>query len=109
MASLISWFYIVDCGCGENPVDLIYNYRCSWLSVAVLGLYSMLNVQGVILIDVALRLLKRYYQTPDNLMCAILLSYGSRECNYLPLVSHNISVNVLLNVVFPHFISNMYA
>ena len=37
VASLISWFYIVDCGCGENPVDLIYSYRCSWLSVAVLG------------------------------------------------------------------------
>ncbi|MPC59173.1 Transmembrane protein 19 [Portunus trituberculatus] len=38
VASLIAWFYIVDCGCGENPVDLIYSYRCSWLSVAVLGL-----------------------------------------------------------------------
>ncbi|XP_050717135.1 transmembrane protein 19-like isoform X1 [Eriocheir sinensis] len=43
VASLISWFYIVDCGCGENPVDLIYNYRCSWLSVAVLGALACCN------------------------------------------------------------------
>lgn len=32
-----------DCGCGENPVDLIYNYRCSWLSVAVLGALACCN------------------------------------------------------------------
>ncbi|XP_045136021.1 transmembrane protein 19-like isoform X1 [Portunus trituberculatus] len=43
VASLIAWFYIVDCGCGENPVDLIYSYRCSWLSVAVLGALSCCN------------------------------------------------------------------
>lgn len=37
VASLMSWLYIMDCGCGEQPIDLIFNYRCSWLSLAVLG------------------------------------------------------------------------
>ncbi|CAL4066716.1 unnamed protein product [Meganyctiphanes norvegica] len=38
VASFLAWLYIVDCGCGEHPIDLVYNYRCSWLAVAVLGM-----------------------------------------------------------------------
>lgn len=43
MASLLSWFYMMDCGCGEHPVDMVYNYRCSWISLAVLGALSCCN------------------------------------------------------------------
>ncbi|XP_068248509.1 transmembrane protein 19 isoform X2 [Palaemon carinicauda] len=43
VASLMAWFYIMDCGCGENPIDMVYNYRCSWLSIAVLGALACCN------------------------------------------------------------------
>ncbi|KAK4325251.1 hypothetical protein Pmani_004209 [Petrolisthes manimaculis] len=43
VASLMSWLYIIDCGCGEQPINLLYNYRCSWLSLAVLGALSCCN------------------------------------------------------------------
>ncbi|XP_037780926.1 transmembrane protein 19-like isoform X1 [Penaeus monodon] len=43
VASLLAWLFIVDCGCGENPVDLVYKYRCSWLSVAILGALACCN------------------------------------------------------------------
>ncbi|XP_066965852.1 transmembrane protein 19 [Macrobrachium rosenbergii] len=39
----MAWFYIMDCGCGENPIDMVYNYRCSWLSIAVLGALACCN------------------------------------------------------------------
>lgn len=43
VASIMAWFYIMDCGCGENPIDMVYNYRCSWLSIAVLGALACCN------------------------------------------------------------------
>nr|XP_053639377.1 transmembrane protein 19-like [Cherax quadricarinatus] len=43
VASLMALFYMMDCGCGEHPVDLVYNYRCSWLSLAILGALSCCN------------------------------------------------------------------
>ncbi|KAK7060658.1 Transmembrane protein 19 [Halocaridina rubra] len=43
VASLMAWFHILDCGCGEKPIDLVYNYRCSWLSLAVMGALACCN------------------------------------------------------------------
>lgn len=43
VAFLLAWFHMVDCGCGENPIDLVYNYRCSWLNIAVLGALACSN------------------------------------------------------------------
>ncbi|XP_042207279.1 transmembrane protein 19-like isoform X3 [Homarus americanus] len=43
VASLLALFYMMDCGCGEHPIDMIYNYRCSWLNLAVLGALSCCN------------------------------------------------------------------
>lgn len=43
VVSIMAWFYIMDCGCGENPIDMVYNYRCSWLSIAVLGALACCN------------------------------------------------------------------
>lgn len=43
VASLMALFYMIDCGIGEHPIDLVYNYRCSWLSLAILGALSCCN------------------------------------------------------------------
>lgn len=39
MAAQLAILYLLDVGCGERPIDFDKDYRSSWLSMGILGLY----------------------------------------------------------------------
>ena len=40
MAAQLAILYLLDVGCGEQPIDFYNNYRASWLSIGIMGKYS---------------------------------------------------------------------
>lgn len=43
MALQLAVLYIIDCGCGERPIDFKNNYRSSWLSIGVMASFACCN------------------------------------------------------------------
>lgn len=43
MALQLAVLYIIDCGCGERPIDFKTNYRSSWLSIGVMSSFACCN------------------------------------------------------------------
>lgn len=43
MALQLAVLYIIDCGCGERPIDFKSNYRSSWLSIGVMASFACCN------------------------------------------------------------------
>lgn len=39
MATQLALLYLLDVGCGERPIDFDKDYRSSWLSIAIMGLF----------------------------------------------------------------------
>lgn len=43
MATQLALLYLLDVGASEKPIDFVKNYRSSWLSVGVLGVFACCN------------------------------------------------------------------
>ncbi|KAM3965230.1 transmembrane protein 19 [Aphomia sociella] len=43
MATQLGLLYLLDCGASERPIDFIKDYRASWLSMGVLGVFASCN------------------------------------------------------------------
>jgi uncharacterized membrane protein len=38
--ALFATMYLVECGYGERPIDFLNDYKCTWYTMAILGIFE---------------------------------------------------------------------